>query len=324
MSRRKRPKQFLELGGTASLLRRSWDRARALAPASRIWVVVPRALASAVRRELPALRAINLVVEPSARDTGPAVALACAAVERRDPNAVIAVFPTDHVIRDRRALVRAVRTAVGAASKGALVCLGIEPDRPSTGFGYLRLAAARRGLGAIPVKKFIEKPDAPRARRFVRSRRYVWNSGIFVFTAGAFFEELRRVAPALHAAAKAIGAGRPRAWSRAPRVSIDRALMEKAARVVAVPLDAGWDDVGSWDAAVRLAGRSEGRRGGTVLVDSAGSVVFGRRRVIAVLGVPGIVVVDTPDALLIASRTEAERVREVVAELRRRGRGHAL
>jgi len=322
LSRRSRPKPFLALAGTTSLLRQAWDRARKLAPRSRIWIVTPKPLASLVRRELPGLAERNLILEPSPRDTGPAVALASVAVHRRDPSAMVAVLPTDHVIGNDRAFVRAVTRAARTADAGTLVCLGVTPRRPETGYGYLRVAGRGRRSGALRVEQFIEKPDSAKARRFVAAGRYLWNSGIFVFKAADFLDVLDRVAPALRAAGDAGADGRVAAWRRAPVVSVDRAVLEKAPKVAVVPLSASWEDVGSWDAAARLATNARARR--VVLLDSPGSVVFGGGRTVAVLGVPGVVLVATPDAILVVSRASAERVRDVVAELRRRGSGEAL
>ena len=212
LSRVKRPKQFLPLAGRSSLLRATWDRARKLTSARHIWVVAPKALAAAVRREVPELRRDRLVVEPSPRDTAPAIALAMSVVAGQDPRAMAVVLPTDHVIRDQKAFARAVAVAAKAARGGALVCLGITPHRAATGFGYLKIGARpRRGL-ATPVLEFVEKPDAARARRFLRSGRYLWNGGMFVWRTERFLEELARVAPEVHRATQAVAAGL-RVWS---------------------------------------------------------------------------------------------------------------
>ena len=319
MSRKGRPKQFLALTGPESLLRATWKRARRLVPVDRLWVVAPRALAASVRRELPELRKNRLVLEPSPRDTAPAIALACDAVARVEPGAIVGIFPTDHLIRDQRAFVRAVGAARRAAARGALVCLGVRPDRPATGFGYLELGAAPRGLAARPVKKFEEKPPLTRARRFVRSGRYLWNAGMFVWRVDRFREELARVAPRID---RALREGR---WTRAPKISVDYAVMERARRVEVVPLSAGWDDLGSWDAAaahVEASRRPAASR--AALIGSPGAAVFGNGRFVALLDVPGIVVVDGGDALLVASRASAERLKEVVAILRRSRRPDLL
>jgi mannose-1-phosphate guanylyltransferase len=324
LSRADRPKQLLPLAGPRPLLVETWRRARRLAPAERIWIVAPAPLVREVRRSLPGLVASRLIVEPKARDTGPAVTLACARVAAEHPEAVVGIFPSDHVIRDGRAFVAAVRAAHRAAASGALVCLGVRPDRPATGFGYLRTATAPARGDTAPVLRFVEKPSLPQARRYLASGRYLWNAGMFVWGVARYLEEASRIAPRLVEAVRGHLAGRPRAWERAPRLSVDYAIMEHARGVRVAALDAGWDDVGSWDAAARLRearGRLQTRH---LRLDSPGSVVFGEDRLVALLGVPGVVVIDTPDALLVVARDRAEGVRGVVEELRRRGRADLL
>jgi mannose-1-phosphate guanylyltransferase/mannose-6-phosphate isomerase len=324
LSRAKRPKQFLTLAGNASLLRATWDRARRLAPVDRIWAVAPRALAPAVLRELKGLRRDRLVVEPSPRDTAPAIALACSVIARSDPGAIAAIFPSDHVIADTGAFKRAVAAARKAAAAGSLVCLGISPDRPATGFGYLKLGAPGRAGVASPVLAFVEKPDAARARRFLRSGRYLWNGGMFVWRIDRFLGELARVAPDVQKAISAVAAGSRKAWMDAPKISVDHAVMEKAEHVAVVPLDAGWDDLGSWDAAARHTRSGKAARGERVLIGSDGAVVFGGTRTVALLDMPDVVVVDTPDALLILPRSSSERVKSVLEEVRSAGRADLL
>jgi mannose-1-phosphate guanylyltransferase/mannose-6-phosphate isomerase len=324
LSRADRPKQFLALGGGRSLLVESWKRARRLAAPERVWVVAPRRLRERVRDELPRLRAANLILEPSPRDTGPAVTLVCATIARRDPRAVVGVFPTDHVIRDTAAFAAAVRVARRRAERDALVCLGVRPDRPATGFGYLRCSRRPTRGRAVAVERFVEKPDAATARRFLRSGAYLWNAGMFVWRAQRFLDEIERTEPAISRAVRAQLEGKGRAWARATRLSVDYAVMERARDVEVVPLDAGWDDVGSWDAAARLAGADGARERGVVRVDSPGSAVFGGRRMVALVDVPDVVVVDTEDALLVVARGRTEKVRRVVDELRRRGRRDLL
>jgi len=324
LSRDGRPKQFLALAGRKSLLAASWDRALRLAPPERIWVVAPERLSRPVRAELKHLAASNLIREPSPRDTGPAVALACATIARRDPRATLGVFPTDHVIRDVRAFAAAVRVAARHAASGALVCLGVKPDRAATGFGYLRCSERPVRGRAVGVARFVEKPDPARARRFLRSGEYLWNAGMFVWRAERFLDELERTEPAILRAVQGHLAGRARAWGRATRLSVDYAVMERAREVAVVPLDAGWDDVGSWDAAARLLGAEGGNGRDVIRIDSAGSAVFGQRRTIALVDVPQVVVVDTEDALLVVARERTEKVRRVVDELRRRGRRDLL
>jgi mannose-1-phosphate guanylyltransferase len=319
-SRARRPKQLLALAGPRSLLADAWSRARRIADASRIWVVVPRALARSVRAELPGLRRDRLIVEPSPRDTAPAVCLATATIGRHDPAAIVGLFPTDHVVRDERRFARAVAVAIDAARDGTLVCLGVPAASPETRFGWLRCAEPPQPDRAVPVARFVEKPDAARARRFVRSGRYLWNGGMFVWRADAFLAEAARVAPEVAGPVAEHLDGRRGAWDRARRVSVDYAVMERARRVAVVPLEAGWDDLGSWDAAARLTGPVED----PLVIDSPRTAVFGRGRAVAVVGVPDVVVVDTKDALLVVARGRAEGVREVVERLRRAGRADLL
>ena len=324
MSRAKHPKQFLALAGKVSLLRATWDRARTMVPAERIWAVAPRMLAAAVRRELPGLRRDRLVLEPSPRDTAPAIALACSVIAKNDPNATAAILPSDHVIRDTAAFKRAVAVASRAAAAGSLVCLGIAPDRAATGFGYLKLGAPGRAGVASPVVAFVEKPDAARARRFLKSGRYLWNGGMFVWRVDRFLDELARVAPEVYRATASVAAGSPASWRNAPRISVDHAVMEKASRVAVVPLDAGWDDLGSWDAAARHTSPGQDGHGKRLMIGSDGAVVFGGTRFVAILDLPGVVVVDTKDALLVLPRASSEKVKSVLEAVRSAGRADLL
>ncbi len=324
MSRGTRPKQLLALVGRQPLLVQAWRRARKLAPAGRIWVVAPAALVRDVRRLLPSLQMGNLIVEPTPRDTAPAVGLGCATIARTDPEAVTAVLPTDHVITDETEFVGSVRAAARAARRGSLVCLGVRPDRPATGFGYLKCSSRPARGRSVAVDRFVEKPGAARARRYLHSGSYLWNAGMFVWNVRIFLEELDRTAPRIARAVRRTVEGHRRAWSGAIRMSVDYAVMEKARNVRVVPLDAGWDDVGSWDAVVRLRGMTDSGDGRCISIGSPGSAVFGSGRLVALVDLPGVAVIDTPDALLVVSRDSSEKVREVVDELRRRGRRDLL
>jgi mannose-1-phosphate guanylyltransferase len=240
------------------------------------------------------------------------------------PKAVVGLFPTDHLIPDEAAFGRSVSKAIESARDGGLVCLGIRPDRPATGFGYLKCAERPRAGRASRVERFVEKPDSARARAFLRSGRYLWNGGMFVWGVKRFTDELGRTAPRILRAVQRFRGGESAAWERAPRLSIDYALMEKARDVRVVPLAAGWNDVGSWDAAAAVVEAGRSKMAEELLVDSPGSVVFGGERIVAVVDVPDVAVVDTPDALLIVSRRSSEKVREIVARLKRRGRSDLL
>jgi len=319
LSRAARPKQLLPLAGQLPMLVETWRRLRKLAPPRRMWIVAPKRLAPQIKRMLPELRADRLVLEPSPRDTAPAVGLACARVAQTDPDAIVGIFPTDHVVRRQEAFRKTVERARRAAARGRLVCLGIRPDRPATGFGYLECQRPAKGVRVVPVKRFVEKPDLARARRYLRTGRYLWNAGMFVWRVDRFLDELARTSPEIHRAVSDFVEGDRKAWNRATRLSVDYAVMEKAQGVEVAPLDAGWDDVGSWDAAGRLRRELGIVDERAIVVDSPNSVVFTDKRVVALVGVPDVAVVDTPDAVLIVSRSQSEKVRLAVEELRRRG-----
>ena len=317
-SRRARPKPFLILCGRRTLLEDAWRRARAIAPAANVWIVVPRELESGVRELLPRLRADRLVVEPSPRDTAPALGLACERIRRVDRRAVVLLMPSDHVIDRPVVWARDVRRALAIADRGRFAILGVPPRDPATGYGYVVCVRAP-GAGVADVVRFVEKPDAATARRLLRTGRCLWNSGSFAAGADEFLAELARQRPGIARAVEAAAEGRNGPWLRLKPESVDYAVLEGARGLRAVALRAGWDDLGSWDVAARRAGPPAPRD--AILIDAPGSAVFARNdRLIAVLGVPGIVVVDAPDALLVVARSKAQEVKRLVAALRRRGR----
>jgi mannose-1-phosphate guanylyltransferase len=320
-SRMARPKQFLRLDGGHSLLASTWRRLRAFVPVERMWIVAPEALARTVRREIPDLSRSRLIEEPSPRDTAGAIVLACARVAAKHPDAVVGVFPSDHVIESAMAFRRSVEVARRAAEGGALVCLGVVPDRPATGFGYLRVGPLAAD-GSHAVERFTEKPDLETAERMVTGGGHLWNAGMFVWRASRLLEEARRVAPTVAVPAERYAAGSARAWSRVEKKSIDYAVMEHAEGVRAVPLQAGWDDLGSWEAIVRHG--SGVADANVIRVDSEGSRVLGDGPFTAVVGVPGVLIVHAADAVLVVARDRTESVRHVVDRLRREGRDDLL
>jgi mannose-1-phosphate guanylyltransferase len=313
-SRRRWPKQFLTLApGGRSLLEATVARVRSLVPAERMLVVTAGPQVAAVRRALPALPDANLVIEPAGRSTAPAVALAARVLERRgEGDAVMAVLPSDHVVTDEAAFARTLEQAV-ATGVGHLGTVGIRPTRPETGYGYLELGEGREGP-AREVRRFVEKPDLGRAREFVASGRYLWNSGMFFFRAERILDETRRYLPEV---ARALDAR----YEDAPAVSLDHGVMERAADIWAVPGEFGWNDVGSWaDLATVHPGDAEGqvRIGGPlVAIDAKDNVIVGER-LVALVGVEGLVVVTTDDAVLVMPKARGQDVRQVVARLEQR------
>lgn len=338
MSRAQLPKQLLALAGERSLLQETWLRVAGLgAGAQRPLVVCNEAHRFQVEAQLREVGADPaLILEPVGRNTAPAVAVAALrAVAATGPGTLLLVLPSDHVIRDAPAFLRAVERAATAAAAGGLVTFGVVPDRPETGYGYIR--AQGGGGDARPVARFVEKPDLVTARGYVASGEYFWNSGMFLFAAGAFLGELGSFAPDILAASRAacVGAVPGAAAQRLDRdafaacraQSIDYAVMEKTARAVMVPLDAGWSDVGSWDALHEVTERDANGNalaGDVIAVDCRGSLVRAGSRLVGVVGLENCVVVETKDAVLVAPRARAQDVKRLVDELAARGRPEAV
>jgi mannose-1-phosphate guanylyltransferase/mannose-6-phosphate isomerase len=324
------------VGEPETLLESTLARARRFAGGDRIWMVCAREHAGAMRR-VSGLPPRRILVEPRGRNTAMAVGAAAQWLAREDRESVLAVLPADHKIPDAGAFADAIHRAANAASGGdVLVTLGVKPTRPATGYGYIRVEkpAARGYPGLRRVGRFVEKPDRARARRYLKRGTYLWNAGVFVWTARAILEEIEAHAPAVHRALaplRAAGRGR-RAWDeamevayrRAPSAPIDTAVLESSRRVWCLPVRFQWSDVGTWKSLADELG--VGRdvtqvMGGEVLLCNAdGNLVQAEERPIVLLGVQGLVVIDAGDAVLVSSLDRSPEVREVVSELRKRGR----
>jgi len=333
LSRKARPKQFLALATDRPLIVETMNRLKGLSTPGRSYVVCGPVHARAVRRLLPRLPAANMLVEPIARNTAPAIGLATLHVQARDPDGVLAVLPSDHHVADVPGFQAVLRRAAEVARSGALVTIGIKPTRPETGYGYIRVGEALDG-GAARVKAFVEKPDAETAAGYLASGEYLWNGGIFVFTARAMreaiFQHMPELAAVLERIAPALGTSRYAAalkkhFPAAPAVSIDYGVMEKANQIAVVPGDFGWSDVGSFAALPEVRPADEAGNvvvgKGAVLVDSAGCVVVGSGRPLGLVGLRDMVVVDAGDAVLVVPRDRSQDVRAVVQSLRSRGLG---
>lgn len=322
-SRRRLPKQFLPISGRQTMLQETVRRLAGVVPLRRTLVVASAPFAPLIREQLRRLPENNLLIEPAARGTAACLALAAERIAAMNPDASMAVFPADHVIADgerfRRALRRGFETA---EEKRCLVTFGIVPTHAETGYGYIQVGSR---LCSTPprvhwAKRFHEKPQRKVAERYVRDGRYFWNSGMFVWRIDTIREAFALHAPEI---ARVLGAqtGDKRlahSYRRLPNLSIDVAIMERADRVAVVEADMGWSDVGSWASMAGLWGTdSDGnaQRGRTVVVDCRDTVVFGANRLVAVVGAEDLVVVDSPDALLVCPRSRAQDVRKVVAAL---------
>ena len=277
------------------------------------------------------LEAGAIYLEPVARNTAAAIAVAALAVMQIDPNGILAVMPSDHIIRDEARFVAAVQKAAEVAATGRLVLFGIKPAEAHTGYGYIRQGAALEGFAdaAYGVDAFFEKPDAETAGRYVAAGNYFWNSGIFVLNARAFIEEIGRLQPRiLEAARGALARAEPdlgclrldrAAFEAAPNISIDYAVMEKTSLAAMLPLDVGWNDVGSWSSLWEVAPRDKDGNsihGDAVIEDSTNLYVHSERSLVAAIGVKDLVIVDTPDALLVADKSRSQEVSTIVKRLK--------
>ncbi|MGH8116975.1 MAG: mannose-1-phosphate guanylyltransferase/mannose-6-phosphate isomerase [Rhodanobacteraceae bacterium] len=339
LSRRNRPKQFLALGGDSTLFQQTVARTRALPGISAPIVVCSEEHRFLVAEQLSEqyVKGASILLEPMPRNTAPAIALAAWQALAKDANAILLVLPADHLIGDTASFAEAVGKAKPLAQQGWLVTFGVRPNAPETGFGYIKRAQAL-GDGGFKVERFVEKPDVAKAKEYVASGGYEWNSGMFLFKASRYLEELQQHAPDMHAASKAAH-GKARvdldfvridkdAFATSPDNSIDYAVMEKTERAAVVPVSCGWSDVGSWDALWAASERDpDGNRleGDVIAIDSRNCFVHGTdRRLITTLGLEDIVVVDTPDAVLVASRDSVQDVKQLVDRIKAAGRQEHL
>ena len=335
LSRRSSPKFLHDLTGSGhSLLQDTVTRLTPLT-GQRLIVVTGARHADAVREQLPDLPADQVLVEPSPRDSMPAIGLAAAVLERRYPDAVIGSFAADHVISDPEAFRACIVDAVASADSGALVTLGITPTYPATGFGYIKVGDPWPAGGARRARlaeQFVEKPDRNRAEGYLESGDYLWNAGMFVVRASVLLELLGTWHPELVRTLRDIASEPTRLaelWPSLTKISIDHAVAEPAAdagRVAVVPADFPWDDVGDFASLATLLEESPdglrvlGPRDQVVSRDSTGLVAAHGGRTVVTLGVDGIVVVDTPDALLVTTRERVQDVKGIVETLQASGR----
>jgi mannose-1-phosphate guanylyltransferase/mannose-6-phosphate isomerase len=342
LSREAYPKQFLPLAGEDPMLQATWSRVAPLAGARPI-VVAGEDHRFLVAEQLRAAGAPvpAIVLEPAGRNTAPAIAAAAlqAVQDAGGGDPLLLALPSDHVVRDGDAFRRAVLAAMPAAEAGGLVTFGIVPTAPETGFGYIQAEAGNGAAGqadaARKVLRFVEKPDAATAQRYLGEGGYYWNSGMFLFRASRYLAELGRFRPdILEGVRAAFAAARrdgdfvrldPDAFAATPAESIDYAVMERTDAAMVLPVDIGWNDVGSWSALWDVAERDadgNARHGDVIAVDSRNSYAYARR-LVALVGVDDVVVVETDDAILVARKDKVQQVKDVVARLRAEQRSQA-
>jgi mannose-1-phosphate guanylyltransferase len=337
-SRRAKAKQVLNFFGERSLIQQTVDRLRPLLPPERIWILTNDHLRDEIVRQLPEVPQRQIIAEPAQRNTAPAIGLACHILNSLDPNAVLGIFPADHIIARPAIYLRTVRPAFRAASQGDMVVLGIQPRWPETGYGYVEFPknTAAASLEPIAIQRFREKPDLATAKKFLKAGNFSWNAGMFFWKASRLLESLdqhlpktatllRGLPPFLHADfAKELS----RVFPLCEDISIDYAVLEKEKGVKGIPApEFGWNDVGSWNAVYELQKQDadgNATRGDVIFTGSKGNFVDAQGKTVALIGVDNLVVVDTPDALLIVDRSKAQDVGQLVKLLEKQKRNELL
>ena len=338
LSRKKRAKQLLALDGKQTMIQQTVSRLLPLAAADRFWVITNADLRPAILKQLPKLTKTQVLAEPLGRNTAPAIGLAAFLLLRENPDAVIGMFPSDHVIGDEKRFRDTLERGIAIAASGEnIVVIGIQPTRPETGYGYIEVGSAAHD-GALRVRRFTEKPDAPRAAEFLAAGNYFWNSGMFLWSArtlaNALREHLPKTASLLERIAAASGARKfaetfRKLYPKCENISVDYAILEprsakgeQAGNIFCLPADFGWNDLGSWTALhEHHCGKSKPAEGnlissvGACILNAGGNYIHAPGKFVAAVGVHDLVVVETGDALLITTRQHAQDVGKVVKYL---------
>jgi len=339
LSRRRRAKQLLALDGKHTMIQQTVTRLLALARPRNFWIITNDDLRGAIARQLPRLAGKQILAEPCGRNTAPAIGLAAYLLERHDPEAVLGLFPSDHVIANEKRYRETLQRGIAIAAAGEnIVVLGIRPTRPETGYGYIEAGESAGGEEALQVQRFTEKPDALRAEESLRAGNYYWNSGMFLWSARtltrALEEHLPKTAPLLSEIAAAFGTRKfastlSKLYPKCENISVDYALLEprsakgaKASNIFCLPADFGWNDLGSWTALYEHHAAKKPIAGGNLIsaeghfvLNAEGNYVHAPGKFVATVGVSGLVVVETEDALLITTREHAQDVGKIVKYL---------
>lgn len=347
LSRENYPKQFLKLNGGKSLLQQTVERVMKLLPPEDIVFMTNNEYKFHVRADVEAISSSlsgNIVLEPSKRNTAPAVALAvkyCVEKLNCDRDEILIVLPSDHVISPDDRFIDFVKRAGEVAENGHIVTFGIKPLRPDTGYGYIKVRARGNRHEAIgttdeglrtrddyfEVEKFTEKPDLKMAEEYLKEGSYYWNSGMFAFSIGSITNELGRYAPDIHRIFELSFDDVARDFGNLPDISIDYAVMEKSDKVVTIPMNIYWNDIGSWDSIADLYerdGSGNVKIGDVVELDTKNTLIMGDRRLVAVVGIENLLVIETEDAVLIAKKGDSQKVRQVVDLLKSQRRTEAV
>jgi len=326
LSRRSLPKQFLSIDDNQSLLGETILRCKGLVRAEDILIVTNQQYVQHVQSELRKTEAegAQIVLEPTARSTAPAVALAakyCMEKLGAGADEVLLIVTSDHIIRPAKAFHEAVETAVRYAEDGRFVTFGVQPDCPETGFGYIELGKAL--VGAYVTRSFKEKPDAQMAAQYLAEGNYLWNSGMFAFQIGMFQREIARHVPKISELSQGSYEALVRTFSAMPEISLDYAVAEHTDCGVTVPLHLYWNDVGSWDAIYDVLEKDAAGnavKGDVISFDSHDNLIYGRSRLISTVGIQNLMIVETDDAILVAQRGRSQDVKKLVQTMKEQGR----
>ena len=338
-SRKRHAKQVLNIGiGETTLIQDTVERLAPLIPPERIWILTNDFVRDEIVRQLPNVPPHQIVAEPAQRNTAPAIGLAAHILESIDPDAIFGVFPSDHVIGKPKRFLSLVRAAFRAAEKDLISVLGVAPRWPETGYGYVEFpkGTPEGKLQAVPVKRFREKPELKEAKKFVRAGHFYWNAGMFFWKASTILDGLRLHLPKTATLLSSLPPFRHKDFAArvaevfplCENISIDYAVLQRADNVVGIACDDfGWNDVGSWHAVYELLPRdmhANATRSELLSTDSSGNYVDCGKKMVALLGVKDLIIVDTPDALLVADRGRAQEVGQIVKALEDKRRHELL
>lgn len=336
-SRAALPKQLLALTGGDTMMQATVKRVLPIVPLEHIFIATNREYGSLIKEQIPGLPASNIIEEPSGKNTAPCIGLAAAHMRQLDPDAVMASLHADHFIADEEGFRQALLAAAEVAKEGYLVTLGITPDKPETGYGYIQRGSEighYNNHAVYQVARFLEKPDFTTAEKFVASGEYYWNSGIFIWQISTLLQAFNDYMPEFYAQLgqmeQVLAAGQTidAIWQTIQSESIDVGIMERAAKVAVVPVDIGWNDVGSWMAIHEINVKDE--NGNVALgaehlaVDTRGTLVQGNGRLIATIGLEDVVIVDSNDALLVCAKDKVQDIKKVVEWLKENKRTELL
>ena len=339
-SRARTPKQLLNLTGNGAMIQETVERISTIAKPSNIYIVTNSLYAGPIQQLLPEIPGENIIIEPEGRNTAPCIGLASLIIGSKDPDGTMVVLAADHAIEDKSGFCKLLlQGAEVAAATGGIVTLGIKPDRPETGYGYIKMGQPYNGFDQVfKVERFTEKPDFETAQDFVASGKYLWNSGMFIWKIATIRRLIERFMPDLHHGLELIGQalGTPAydevlrsEFSKFEKISIDYGIMERAPEVYVLPADIGWDDVGSWNSLERIHSKDSAGNivtgPNTILIDVKDCIIESTgEKLVTFLGVENLVCVETPDAVLICPKNRTQDIKLIIEKIRAEGKEEYL